>query len=74
MMINPHKLVAKVKRWNSPEFAGGKVYLPILSGNGYAKASRKIFKRASEAQEHANKLLERWMRLYDAAVIATSQP
>ena len=67
-MINPYLLDAKYKKWNNPRFAGGKMYMPVLSGDGYAKASRRLFKRASEAEAYAIRLRHRWMRLYDAAV------
>ena len=69
-MRNPYLLDAKYKRWRDPRFFGVKYYLAVISGDGYAKASRRIFKRASEAEAYAIRLRARWMRLYDAAVMA----
>ena len=67
-MRNPYLLDAKVKRWNNPRFAGGKVYMPMLVGDGFAKPTRRMFKRASEAEAYAIRARARWMRLYDAEV------
>ena len=69
MKINPRNLEAKFKRWNNARFAGGNYYLAVVSGAGYAKACRRIFQRASEALEYSQKVLARWARLYDAAVV-----
>lgn len=73
-MINPHKLNARHIKQHHPRFAGGKFYLALLSGAGYAKTAARIFKRASEAEEYAVRLRDRWVRLYDAAVLAMSRP
>ena len=67
-MRNPYLLDAKYKNWRDPRFIGGKVYLPLIVGDGYAKAARRVFKRASEAEAYAVRLRDRWLRLYDAAV------
>lgn len=72
-MRNPYLLDAKYKKWNNPTFAGGKVYMPILSGGGWSRACRRVFKRASEAETYAIRVRDRWMRLYDAAVVAMVQ-
>jgi hypothetical protein len=71
-MKNPYLMDAKAKRQNNPRFAGGKYYLALLSGDGYVKHAARIFKRSSEAEEYAIRLRARWMRLYDAAVVAMS--
>lgn len=73
-MRNPYLLDAKWKKWNKPQFAGGKIYLAVLTGEGGAFRARRIFKRASEAEVYAVRLRNRWMRLYDAAVSAMSRP
>lgn len=76
-MINPYLLDAKYKKWFNPQFAGGKVYMPVLSGGGWAKACRRVFKRASEAEAYSIRVRDRWMRLYDAEVhrlALSSQP
>jgi hypothetical protein len=72
-MINPQLLGTKTKRWNDPRFAGGKYYLAVLAGEGFVKAAHRIFKRASDAEAYAVRLRLRWMRLYDAAVLAMVQ-
>ena len=73
-MTNPHLLKTAVKREHDPRFAGGKYYLPVLHGHGYARAARRLFKRASEAESYASRLRDRWVRLYDAAVAAMLEP
>ena len=73
-MINPNKLEATRKRWNNPRFAGGKFYLAVLSGGGYAKAARKVFARASDAEGYAERLRQRWIRLYAVAIVRMMEP
>jgi len=73
-MINPKKLVATTKKWRDVRFAGGKMYMPVLSGNGWARASRRLFKRASEALSYAERIKSRWERLYDAALLNMAPP
>jgi len=68
-MINPNMFAPKSKRWDDPHFAGGKIYFALLAGPVVLRA-RRIFKRASEAETYAARLKERWIRLYDAAVVA----
>ena len=68
-MRNPYLLDARYKKQYHPQFAGGKYYVALLSGDGYVKLARSIFKRASEAEAYAIRLRGRWMRLYDAAVV-----
>jgi hypothetical protein len=67
-LINPNKLEAKHKRWNDPRFAGGKVYLPVLSGAGYANRCRHIFSRATEAQEHAEQIRQYLILRYNREI------
>ena len=71
-MRNPYLLDARYKKQYYPQFAGGKYYVALLSGDGYTRLARRIFKRASEAEAYAIRLRGRWMRLYDAAVAAMS--
>ena len=71
-MINPHLLRALYKR-DKPSRWARQVYLPILSGSGYTRATRRTFVRASEAQQYAEFVLYRWQRLYDAAIVAMYQ-
>lgn len=78
-LINPHVLRPLSKRWNTPRFAGGKYYFAVLAGSGGAYRARAVFRRATEAEGYATRLLLRWMRLYDAAIAqmvtnTTSQP
>ena len=75
-MINPTKLEAKSKKQVDARFAGNKYYLAILVGNGYAQRARRSFKRASEAQAYADRLLKVWRRVYPLFVAweAQSEP
>lgn len=73
-MINPHMLKTTSKRQNSPMFAGGKYYLPVIHGSGYVRATRRTFKRASEALSYADRARERWGRLHDAASVRMLEP
>jgi hypothetical protein len=63
-MIDLKRLQATYKKQFEPRFAGGKYYIAVLSGNGYAQRARRIFKRASEAQIYADRLLKVWRRVY----------
>lgn len=72
-MRNPYLLDAKYKRWNNQRFAGGKYYLPILSGDGWSRACNRVFQRASEAEAYAIRVRARWLRLYDVAT-AVKEP
>lgn len=63
-MINPNMLKPGVKRWNEPRFAGGKFYIPVLVGDGKVVRARRTFKRNSEAQAYAERLLATWKRVY----------
>ena len=76
MMINPRLLRPAHKRCNQPHFSGGKVYFAILTGglNPRELRARIIFKRADEAEMYAKRLLARWIRLYDAAIIIEPSP
>jgi hypothetical protein len=75
-MINPKNLKALCKPWNDDNFAGGKQYLPALSGDGQIYRARKVFERRSQAQEYAEKLLQVWRRVYPLFVAweAQSEP
>ena len=70
MMINPTLLKTRSVKQNHQMFAGGKYYLALLFGPGYTRATRRVFKRASEAEKYANRAKARWERLYKAAISA----
>jgi len=70
--INPHLLEPKFKRWQASRWER-KTYLPILSGAGYTRATRKTFTRATDAQAYADKARSTWCRLYDEHIVAMSQ-
>ena len=73
--IDPKNLRALNKPWNDDSFAGGKYYIPVLSGNGHVYQARKTFERASKAQEYAEKLLAVWKRVYPMALwLGVSEP
>ena len=63
-MINPGDLRPTYKKWFEPRFAGGKFYIPVLVGNNQVLRARRTFKRASEAQTYADRLLATWKRVY----------
>ena len=69
--INPHLFKPAYKRWKNLRAAGGKMYIPILSGPATFR-TRLVFKRAGDAQAYASRLLARWIRLYNAAIVATA--
>jgi len=69
-MINPYQLTPSHERFPSQRAPGGKFYLAKFTTGRYAMFSRRVFRTASAASEHAVKLIERWKRLYDAAVNA----
>jgi len=75
-MINPRLLRPAHKRWNQPHFSGGKVYFAILTGPVKLRTlrARAVFKRADMAEMYAKRLLARWIRLYDAAIIIEPSP
>jgi hypothetical protein len=68
-MINPHLLDPKYKRANSPQFAGGHMYFPLLN-----HFTRRTFRRATEAASYAKRVKARWCRLYDAATTPLPEP
>lgn len=72
-LINPNNLQAKHKKWLDPRFAGGKFYMPFLSGPGFTRGCRRVFKRASEAEAYGQRVRERWIRLYEAAISAMAE-
>jgi len=69
-MINPKILKTAMKKQPHPLLAGGKYYMGVLHGGGYGRATRRIFKRASEAKTYTEEVRQRWIRLYDAALIS----
>lgn len=71
--INPKNLRALNKPWNDERFAGGKYYVPVLSGDGHVYQARKTFERASKAQEYAENLLAVWKRVYPLFVAWNTQ-
>jgi hypothetical protein len=68
VMMNPHLLEPKYKKFLSPQFAGGKVYAPFVG-----RPTRAVFRRASVAETYAQRIHARWCRLYDAAILAMSE-
>lgn len=50
------------------EPGGVKVYIPILHARGYrARLSRKIFRRAQAANQHATRFHKRFIRMKEAS-------
>ena len=72
-MINPHMLQPGYTKQFEPRFAGGKYYRPRVQVSGRIFHTRRIFGRASQAQEYSERVISRWCRLYDAAVVAKVQ-
>lgn len=66
-MINPHLLKPGYSKQISPIMIGGKFYRPRVELGQRAFHCKRIYKRASDAQSYAERLIARWMRLYDAA-------
>ena len=64
-MLNPKQLVVGRKKIIHPD--GTKAYLFGFSG---FRAGRRIFKTASEAMQYGVRFKARWIRLYDAAMLA----
>lgn len=66
-MINPRLLRASRVKILEDRFSGKHLYRGYLGGR---VVNHWPFRRASEAQAYTERLLARWIRLYDAAVIA----
>lgn len=64
-MTNPHLITPRYLRVNDVRFAGGHFYRPLVG-----HLTRRVFRRASEAERYAMNVHARWCRLYDAAVLA----
>lgn len=72
-MINPRM----VQTWHekfTDRARGKKFYRTGFELPGHAKFSRRAFRSASEAEDYGVKVLLRWFRLYDAAVLAMANP
>ena len=68
MMTNPRK----VRTWHTrinDRARGRKFYRVAFELPQHTRVSRKTFPTATEAQEYALKVILRWMRLYDAALV-----
>jgi hypothetical protein len=73
-MINPRLFKPSYRKF-APMYRP-KVYFSTLAlqGNHYPLKTSKPFKRASDALDYSHKVLNRWCRLYDAAIVAMSTP
>ena len=69
MMINPSALHVHQYRY-SDRARGTKFYRAGFDMPGYARVSRKPFKTATAALDYGARLLARWERLYQAAILA----
>ena len=67
-MDNPYLMRADYVKLTFPW--GGKSYRAQLHRGSQMRVSRRVFKRAAEAQAYAILAKDRWIRLYDAAVAA----
>lgn len=67
--INPHQVRPGHERFNNHKAPGGKVYLPKFQAKGFMFFSRSMFKTATQAEDHAVRVIERWRRLYDAWLV-----
>lgn len=68
-LVNPRM----VQTWHekfSDRARGTKFYRTGFELPGHAKFSRRTSKTASEAEDYGVRVLLRWFRLYDAAVLA----
>jgi hypothetical protein len=64
----PALLRASYKRWSN---SYGKFYVgAFYRGNSPVKFTTRIFKRASEAEEHCRKMLARYARLVTAKMLS----
>ena len=69
-MINPTIVEASYVLIKRP---AGKFYLAIWRMDGQQFVSRKVFRRATEALGYAQRVLDRWKRLYDVAIVKMAQ-
>lgn len=67
-MINPRLLKSGRTKQFDPHVVGGKYYRPRVQLGQRLFHCKRIFKRASEALTYSGAVIERWMRLYDAAM------
>jgi hypothetical protein len=68
-MINPRK----VQTWHQRFFdraCGRKIYRTGFQLGQMDRFSRKTSRTATEAEEYGARVIVRWVRLYDAAVVA----
>jgi hypothetical protein len=73
-VINPHLFTAHYARIPNPKAPGGKMYQAAFVNRWLRRfAHKKQFRTAAGALAYANKLLPRWCKLYDAAVVARSK-
>ena len=72
-MINPHLLQPSYGKVFNPKDPNGKYYCAVVGRQVSARASRKTFKTATLAKGYAERLVIRWRRLYDAAIIQEVQ-
>jgi hypothetical protein len=74
-MINPHIYKADYQYFKLP-YRPKEYYAVFVAHGRFLKAGHaKPFRTATLAKEHAFRLLARWCRLYDAAIVAlTAEP
>lgn len=68
-MINPNSLEVWHQKFTSRAH-GTKFYRACFEAGSFSKVSRKQFKTATEASVYAVAVVERWKRLYDAAILS----
>lgn len=67
-LINPRRIKTFHQRFDS-RARGEKFYRTAFELGGYTKFSARKFKTATAALDYATRVILRWMRLYDAAVV-----
>lgn len=67
-MINPRMVRTWSERFND-RARGTKFYRAGFEMPGHAKFSLAKFRTKTDAEEYAVKVILRWMRLYDAALV-----
>ena len=68
-MTNPRKVRTWSEKFTS-RAKGMKFYRTGFELGEYAKFSARSFRTASDAEQYGVRVLLRWMRLYDAAILA----
>jgi hypothetical protein len=68
-MINPNLIRAGYVKIRGSNY-GIKEYRPAFSRYKQAFYAHRVFKRAEDAMNYANRTKDRWIRLYDAAILA----